>query len=92
MISFGEYISRELNAFAFIFLGIGIILFGVAVMFFTRSIKLGIYINIIGLTVTGIGALKGNKLSYERENEGARVYHYKGDLDKILLAYIDFNY
>ena len=78
MISFKEYIVRQFKSWIFIILGGIIFLSGAIVMFITLSMLIGLVIMVMGGLIIAYGGYHVDKLSYEREGEGHRVYHYGG--------------
>lgn len=77
--NYGEYAARKFKAIALMFLGIFIMLGGIILG--STSEIIGIFSLITGLPLFGYGIYTLNKLRYERENEGTRVYQYKGRFD-----------
>ena len=76
MINFKDYTLRKLKASLFFGSGLFVLLMG-AVVGINFPILTWIFL-ILGLALIAYGAYQMNKLRYERENEGARLYHYKG--------------
>lgn len=76
MIGFKEYTIRKLKAGALVGCGLALLMMGMYVGMYIPSLT-WVFL-ILGLLLFGYGLYVVNKLRYERENEGARLYHYKG--------------
>lgn len=76
MISYEEYGLRKIKAGVFIFIGFFLMCLSLFLSLYMP--KLTWFIFVPGLILFLWGLLIINKLRYERENEGHRLYHYKG--------------
>ncbi|MFH0701057.1 MAG: hypothetical protein V2A62_01325 [Candidatus Woesearchaeota archaeon] len=83
MIDFEEYTKRKIKAAVFAFVGLVFLVLGMVIeVVYEISIPvLSWVLLIIGLASFIYGSYLLNKLKYERENEGSRLYHYKGKFD-----------
>lgn len=77
MMDFHNYLRRNLKAWTFAVVGL-IMLFGGSILLLLKmDLVYSVYI-LGGLCFIAYGWYIRSRVSYERENEGHRVYHYKG--------------